>query len=90
MLARITHASQMWRKAFFEGGAFNELESYKSTLEFHLSLLEENDPHYRTKKDRLDQINVLTYEILVCNRYKQSIDISWLSLKLEVISPLFP
>lgn len=45
-------------KAFFEGGAFNELESYKSTLEFHLSLLEESDAHYRVKKERLAQINL--------------------------------
>ena len=44
-------------KAFFEGGAFNELNSYKSTLEFHLSLLEEGDVHYRAKKERLAQIN---------------------------------
>lgn len=44
-------------RAFFEGAAFNELESYKSTLEFHLSLLEENNPHYGEKKERLDQIN---------------------------------
>ena len=29
--------------AFFGGGGFNELESYKSVLEFHLSLLEAGD-----------------------------------------------
>ncbi len=52
-----TCKSDVELRAFFEGGAFNELESYKSTLEFHLSLLEKNDPHYRTKKERLDQIN---------------------------------
>jgi hypothetical protein len=44
-------------KAFFEGGAFKELESYKSTLEFHLSLLKESDAHYKVKKERLTQIN---------------------------------
>jgi len=43
--------------AFFGGGAFNELESYKNTLEFHLSLLEEGNAQYHSKKDRLDQIN---------------------------------
>jgi hypothetical protein len=42
---------------FFEGGAFNELESYKSTLEFHMSLLEEGDTRYNAKKERLTQIN---------------------------------
>ena len=52
-----TCKSDVELRAFFEGGAFNELESYKSTLEFHLSLLEESDGHYRTKKERLDQIN---------------------------------
>ena len=53
-----TCKSDLELKAFFEGGAFNELETYKSTLEFHLSLLDESSPHYRTKKERLDQINM--------------------------------
>ena len=48
-----TCKSDVELRAFFEGGAFNELESYKSTLEFHLSLLDESDEHYRTKKERL-------------------------------------
>ena len=30
-----TCKSDLELKAFFEGGVFNELESYKSTLEFH-------------------------------------------------------
>ena len=52
-----TCKSDLELKAFFEGGAFKELESYKSTLEFHLSLLKESDAHYKVKKDRLTQIN---------------------------------
>ncbi len=46
-------------KKFFEGGAFNELETYKNTLEFHLSLLEDGDAHFQSKKERLAQINIL-------------------------------
>lgn len=53
-----TCKSEVELKAFFEGGAFKELESYKSTLEFHLSLLEEGDARYLAKKERLAQINV--------------------------------
>ena len=53
-----TCKSNLELKAFFEGGAFNELEAHKSTLEFHLSLLEESSPHYSRKKERLDQINM--------------------------------
>jgi hypothetical protein len=52
-----TCKSDLELKAFFDGGAFNELESYRSTLEFHISLLEEGDTHYNAKKERLDQIN---------------------------------
>jgi hypothetical protein len=52
-----TCKSDLELKAFFDGGAFNELESYRSTLEFHISLLEEGDAHYKTKKERLTQIN---------------------------------
>lgn len=52
-----TCKSDLELKAFFEGGAFKELESYKSTLEFHLSLLKESDLHYQVKKERLTQIN---------------------------------
>lgn len=53
-----TCKSEVELKAFFEGGAFRELESYKNTLEFHLSLLEEGDARYLAKKERLAQINV--------------------------------
>jgi hypothetical protein len=52
-----TCKSDLELEAFFKGGAFNELASYKSTLEFHMSLLEEGDAHYKTKKERLTQIN---------------------------------
>ncbi|WP_133130102.1 hypothetical protein [Legionella yabuuchiae] len=52
-----TCKSDLELKAFFEGGAVKELESYKNTLEFHLSLLEESDKHYYTKKERLAQID---------------------------------
>ena len=52
-----TCKSDLELKAFFEsGGAVRELESYKSTLEFHLSLLEEG-PLRQAKKVRLAQIN---------------------------------
>ena len=45
-------------KAFFEGDAVRELESYKSVLEFHISLLEEGDAVRKTKEARLSQINI--------------------------------
>ena len=45
-------------RAFFEGGAVNELEGYQSVLEFHISLLEEGDPRRRVKEERLAQINL--------------------------------
>ena len=44
--------------AFFGGGGFNELESYKSVLEFHLSLLEAGDARRAIKEERLAQINI--------------------------------
>ena len=44
--------------AFFGGGGFNELESYKSVLEFHLSLLEAGDARRVIKEERLAQINI--------------------------------
>ena len=53
-----TCKSELELKAFFEGGAIKELESYKNTLEFHLSLLEEGDARYLAKKERLVQINM--------------------------------
>lgn len=43
-------------RAFFEGGAVNELEGYQSVLEFHISLLEEGDPRRRVKEERSAQI----------------------------------
>ncbi len=66
-------------KAFFEGGAFNELESYKSTLEFHLSLLKESDAHYRTKKERLNQINTYLEAVVSMRDSYQAIVTSFLS-----------
>ena len=53
-----TCKSALELKAFFEGGAIKELESYKNTLEFHLSLLEEVDARCLAKKERLAQINM--------------------------------
>ncbi len=52
-----TCKSKVELKAFFDGGAVSELGSYKSTLEFHISLLEEGDKRRNTKKERLAQIN---------------------------------
>ncbi len=42
--------------AFFGGGGVSELESYKSVLEFHLSLLEAGDARRAIKEERLSQI----------------------------------
>jgi len=61
-------------KAFFEGGAFNELESYKNTLKFHIALLEEG-PLRSAKEARLDQINMyLEAVISMRNNYKDVVD----------------
>lgn len=66
-----TCKSDLELKAFFEGGAFNELESYKSTLEFHISLSQESDAHYKTKKERLTQINTYLEAVVdLRNSYK--------------------
>lgn len=66
-----TCKSDVELRAFFEGGAFNELETYKSTLKFHLSLLEESSPFYRAKKERLDQINLYLEAVIgMRERYK--------------------
>jgi SidC N-terminal domain len=70
-----TCKADMELKAFFESGAFNELESYKTLLEFHLSLLEEGDALYRAKKDRLEQINRYIEEVVgMRNRYRSIVD----------------
>lgn len=51
-----TCKSEVELNAFFEGGAVSELESWKSTLEFHISLLEEGE--LRQAKDAcLVQVN---------------------------------
>ncbi len=66
-----TCKSDLELKAFFEGGAFNELESYKCTLEFHLSLLKKSDAHYKVKKERLTQINTYLEAVFdMSNRYQ--------------------
>lgn len=66
-----TCKSDLELKAFFEGGAVKELESYKSTLEFHLSLLEEGDMQYQAKKERLEQINLYLEAVIgMRNSYK--------------------
>ncbi len=43
---------------FFNGGGFNELESYQSVLKFHLSLLDAGDARRRIKEERLAEINI--------------------------------
>jgi hypothetical protein len=68
-----TCKSDLELNAFFEGGAFNELESYKSTLEFHISLLEESDKHYRAKKERLTQINIYLEAVIGMRNYYKDI-----------------
>ncbi|WP_133128443.1 hypothetical protein [Legionella nagasakiensis] len=50
-------ASLELRTFFAEGGAINELESYKSALEFDMSLLEKGNPLHQAKEERLAQIN---------------------------------
>ena len=66
-----TCKSDLELKAFFEGGAFKELESYKNTLEFHLSLLEEGDAQFHSKNERLVQINILLEAVVgMRNSYK--------------------
>ncbi len=69
-----TCKSDLELKAFFEsGGAVKELESYKSTLEFHLSLLEEG-PLRQAKKERLAQINeYLQAVISMRDNYKDAV-----------------
>lgn len=52
-------------KAFFDGDAVNELESYKSVLEFHISLLEEGDAVRQVKEARLSQINTYLEAVIV-------------------------
>jgi len=42
--------------AFFGGGGVSELESYKSVLEFHISLLEAGNARRAIKEERLAQI----------------------------------
>ncbi len=92
-----TCKSNVELRAFFEGGAFNELESYKSTLEFHLSLLEEGDALYRAKKERLDQINLYleavvgmrdSYETVVNSFLKRPSNLYGIQLRPSVQDPM--
>ncbi|GGI76933.1 hypothetical protein [Legionella impletisoli] len=50
-------ASLELRAFFAEGGAINELEFYKSALEFDMLLLGKGNPLYQAKEERLAQIN---------------------------------
>jgi hypothetical protein len=43
---------------FFKGGALQELNDYKSALEFDLQFLDDNHPQKALKQARLTQINV--------------------------------
>lgn len=52
-----TCQSEVELRAFFQGGALDELDSYKTTLEFHISWLEEG-PIRQAKEERLAQINL--------------------------------
>lgn len=70
-----TCKSDLELKAFFaNGAAVKELESYKSTLEFHLSLLEEG-PLRQAKEARLAQINeYLKAVITMTDDYKNVVN----------------
>ena len=69
-----TCKSEVELKAFFEGGAVSELESYKSTLEFHISLLAEGNALRRSKEARLAQINTyLEAVISMRNSYQVAV-----------------
>ena len=60
---------------FRMGDGVRELESYKSVLEFHLSLLDENDERRTIKEERLAQINTyLETVISMQNSYITTID----------------
>ena len=62
-------------RTFFEKGAFNELESYKRTLELHLSLIQEDSDVFRSKRKQLEQISIYIEAIVnMKNSYKPIID----------------
>ncbi len=92
-----TCKSDVELRAFFEGGAFNELESYKSTLEFHLSLLEKDNALYRAKKERLEQINLYleavvgmrdSYKTIVTGFLSKSSNLYSIQLRPRVQAPM--
>ncbi|WP_058535242.1 hypothetical protein [Legionella saoudiensis] len=60
---------------FFDGGAQNELITYKNSLLFDLKLLGENHPAYPPKKTRLEQIELYIQAISAMqNHYSQAIN----------------
>jgi hypothetical protein len=73
-----TCKSELELKAFFEGGAVSELESYKSTLEFHISLLEEGALR-QAKEARLAQINTYLAEVIGMRNSYQAVVNGFLS-----------
>src|SRR3990167_7479496 len=73
-----TCKSEVELKAFFEGGAVSELESYKSTLEFHISLLEEGALR-QAKEARLAQINMYLAEVIGMRNSYQAVVNGFLS-----------
>ena len=65
-----TCKSKVELKAFFEGGAVSELESYKNALEFHILLLEEGALR-QAKEARLAQIIMYIQTVIdMRNSYK--------------------
>ena len=61
--------------AFFGGGGVSELEAYKSVLEFHISLLEEDDARRNIKQTRLSQINTYLEAVIgMRNTYKTTVN----------------
>ncbi|WP_234852427.1 hypothetical protein [Legionella maceachernii] len=70
-----TCKSNVELKAFFEdGAAYEELESYKSALEFDMSLLEEGTSLRQVKEERLAQINTYMEAVIAMrDSYGQSV-----------------
>jgi len=70
-----TCQSNVELNAFFGGGGVSELESYKSVLEFHLSLLEEGDTRRQAKASRLSQINTYLEAVIgMRNGYQATVN----------------
>ncbi|MDF1683156.1 MAG: hypothetical protein P1U36_00720 [Legionellaceae bacterium] len=61
--------------AFFGGGCFSELESYKSVLEFNISLLDVGDARRAIKEERLAQINTYLEAVIgMRDSYKATVN----------------